>query len=108
MSMCSRKTEIIQLLIAVSVFASGVHSPIASAQRTKKPFTVADEIVLALFNDPNGGPVEVLFSPDGNYFAVKTERGRLDINRVEDSVYFYRTQDVKAFLDKSEASDRKS
>ena len=102
--MHSRKTRIIRLLLAASIFVSGIDCSIASAEQTKKPFTVADEIGLALFDDPNGPPGEVLFSPDGNYFVVKTERGRLDINRVEDSVYFYRTQDVRAFLDKSEAS----
>ena len=38
------------------------------------------------------------FSPDGNYFVVWTERGRLDLNRVEDSVRFYRTGDIQNFL----------
>jgi dipeptidyl aminopeptidase/acylaminoacyl peptidase len=71
------------------------------AQQAKKPFTVVDEIGLALF----GYPAEVLFSPDGNYFVVKTERGRLDIMRVEDAVCFYRSQDVKKFLDRSDQSD---
>jgi dipeptidyl aminopeptidase/acylaminoacyl peptidase len=74
---------------------------IASAQQ--QPFTVADEIGLALFDDPNGTPGEVLFSPDGNYFVVKTERGRLDVNRVEDEVRFYRNHDVKNSLDHSES-----
>jgi dipeptidyl aminopeptidase/acylaminoacyl peptidase len=96
--------KIIWFLVSVFPFLGGIHSSIASAQQSKKPFTVADEIGLALFNDPKGGPAEVLFSPDGNYFAVKTERGRLDISRVEDAVRFYRTQDVRTFLDHSEAS----
>lgn len=90
------------VLLLVTGFLLSV--AIASAQQTQQPFTVADEIGLALFDDPSGGPSEVLFSPDGTYFVVKTERGRLDISRVEDSVRFYRTQDVKYFLDHSEAS----
>jgi hypothetical protein len=90
---------IIWFLIAVSIFVSGVDSPIASAQQAKKPFTVADEIGLTLFGDPNGGPPEVHFSPDGKYFAVWTERGRLGVNRVEDSLRFYRSQDVEYFLE---------
>jgi len=79
-----------------------ITSQIASAQQTKKPFTVADEIGLTLFNHPGGGRAEVLFSPDGNYFAVWSERGRLDLNRVEDSLRFYRRQDVEAFLKHSD------
>jgi dipeptidyl aminopeptidase/acylaminoacyl peptidase len=64
-----------------------------------RPFTVVDEIGLTLF-DPGGGATsaQVQFSPDGNYFAVWSERGRLDLNRVEDSLRFYRRQDVEAFL----------
>ena len=72
---------------------------IASAQQGKKPFTVADEVGLAHFGDPYGVQAEaVQFSPDGNYFAVDTERGRLDLNCVEDSLRFYRSQDVASFL----------
>jgi dipeptidyl aminopeptidase/acylaminoacyl peptidase len=99
--MNSRKTEIIWFLIVVFVSFSGIHFPISSAQQAKKPFTVADEIGLALFDNPDGGPAEVLFSPDGTYFVVKTERGRLDINRVEDEVRFYCSRDVRNFLDHS-------
>src|SRR5208282_3607386 len=102
--MHSRKTEIFGLLIAVSIFVSGIHSSIASGQQIKGTFTVSDEIGLALFDDPNGVPAEVLFSPDGEYFVVKTERGRLDVNRVEDSVRLYSSQEVENFLDHSEAS----
>jgi dipeptidyl aminopeptidase/acylaminoacyl peptidase len=97
----SRKTEIIWFLVVVFIFFSAIHSPIASAQQAKKPFTVADDIALVLFESPNGRLAEVSFSPDGNYFVVKTERGRLDVNRVEDDVRFYRSQDVKDVLDHS-------
>ena len=45
-----------------------------------------------------------LFSPDGSYFAVYTERGRLDRNRVEDRLRFYRTRDVEEFVKHSELS----
>ncbi len=82
----------------------GTGSTIALAQRTRRPFTVADEIGLTLFNSPGNGPTEVHFSPDGNYFAVWTERGRLDVNRVEDSLRFYRSRDVEKFLERSNES----
>jgi len=44
------------LPIVVLVFLIGVHCPIASAQQAKKAFTVADEISLSLFDDPDGVP----------------------------------------------------
>jgi len=69
-------------LILVSVWSLALGVTRCHAQQAKKPFTVPDEIGLALFD----WPAEVLFSPDENYFVVKTERGRLDINRVEDAI----------------------
>src|SRR5882762_10207522 len=60
---------------------------IVSAQQIKKPFTVAEEIGLAHFGDPYGWQTEdVEFSPDGKYFTVCTECGRLDLNRPESSL----------------------
>jgi dipeptidyl aminopeptidase/acylaminoacyl peptidase len=100
--MHSRKMKINWILISVFTFLIGVNSSMASAQQAKKPFTVADEIALELFDDPNGGSAEVLFSPDGKYFAVKTERGRSNVNSVEDVVRFYRTQEVRYYLDHSD------
>ncbi|HYY72997.1 MAG TPA: hypothetical protein VE778_05340, partial [Candidatus Bathyarchaeia archaeon] len=44
------------------------------------------------------------FSPDGKYFAVYTERGRLDLNVVEDSLSFYRSEEAKAFLGAGEGA----
>jgi dipeptidyl aminopeptidase/acylaminoacyl peptidase len=86
------------IVVLVSALACAVTR--CQAQQAAKPFTVGDEIGLALF----GYPAEILFSPDGEFFVVKTERGRLDINRVEDAVCFYRSQDVKNFLDRSDQS----
>ena len=74
---------------------------LCDAQQRKKPFTVADEVGLTLFGTPLGDLPEVHFSPDGNYFAVWSERGRLDLNRVEDSLRFYRSSDITTFLEHS-------
>jgi len=76
------------------------------AQQAREHFTVADEIGLTSFGGPFGHQesAEVLFSPDGNYFAVDTSRGRLDLNRPEDSLRFYRSQDIEDFLKGSDAS----
>jgi dipeptidyl aminopeptidase/acylaminoacyl peptidase len=72
---------------------------ISIAQQAQRPFTVADEIGLALFGTPVGDPPKVSFSPDKKYFAVWTERGRLELNRPEDALRFYRSQDVIKVLE---------
>ena len=86
--MSLRKTGIIRFVIAFSLFAP-VCLPAVNAQETKKPFTVVDDIGLTLFHNPNGDSMDsVLFSPDGNYFAVYSQRGRLDVGRlVVDHLY---------------------
>jgi dipeptidyl aminopeptidase/acylaminoacyl peptidase len=64
-----------------------------------RPFTVADEIGLALFRNLNGGDAALtLFSPDGKYVAAYAERGRLDVNQVEGVLRIYRSGDLQAFL----------
>jgi dipeptidyl aminopeptidase/acylaminoacyl peptidase len=76
------------------VFANG-GAPSAAG----RPLTVADEIGLTQFGDPYTGQAEAIqFSPDAAYFAVHSERGRLDLNRPEDSLRIYRTQEVLSFL----------
>jgi len=100
--MHSNRLEIVYFLLVVCTFAGSVGPPNVVAQQANKPFTVIDEIELTLFDDPSSGSAEVLFSPNGKYFAVKTERGRLDTNSVEDVVRIYRTQDVKNYLDDSD------
>jgi dipeptidyl aminopeptidase/acylaminoacyl peptidase len=90
--------QVLLFFVGSLIGLSGAVSTIVSAQQTKKSFTVADDIGVALCCDVGGN---VRFSPDGNYFAVYTERGRLDRNCVEDSLRYYRSQDVKSFLERS-------
>lgn len=71
------------------------------AQGGGKAFTVADEIGLRLFDEIEKN---VHFSPDGNYFAVWSERGLLAQNLVEDSLRFYDTDEVRRFVEDSRAS----
>jgi poly(3-hydroxybutyrate) depolymerase len=92
--------KLIHFLVAF-VLLNGGHSAIAFAQQLKQLFTVADEIGLTLFGHPNGEKPQVYLSPNGKYFAVWAERGRLDLNRVEDSIRFYRSKDVQDFLNQS-------
>ncbi len=85
--------------ILVLVLALGFATRGCQAEPGKKSFTVADEIGLALFNSYLEN---VRFSPDGSYFVVHSERGRLDTNRVEHTLLFYKSQDVRSFLAHSE------
>jgi dipeptidyl aminopeptidase/acylaminoacyl peptidase len=97
-----RFLRVASILTLVSSLAWSVKP--CDAQATKKPFTLADEIGLTLFGDPLGGTPELHFSADGNYFAIWTERGRLDLNRVEDSLRFYRSQDIVESLKRPEGA----
>jgi dipeptidyl aminopeptidase/acylaminoacyl peptidase len=78
--------------------------PVTPAQETKRPFTVADDIGLTIFGTAQWASPEIHFSPDGKYVAVLTERGRLDLNCPEESLSFYRADDIKAFLARPEDS----
>jgi dipeptidyl aminopeptidase/acylaminoacyl peptidase len=85
--------------LALLIFAA------VSTSAIGKAFTVADDIALTYLADPYGRRgAEVRFSPDGNYFAVWSERGRLDLNCVEDSLRFYRRQDAEVFMNRSDTS----
>jgi dipeptidyl aminopeptidase/acylaminoacyl peptidase len=90
--------KINRFLVAVFISLNGAHFPAASAQEAKRPFTVDDDIELTHF-DVELDPARVVrFSPDGRYFVFRTERGRLDLNRCEDSLRFYRSEEVRDFL----------
>jgi len=93
------KTSPVPFVVVALLYLSAAGSTISSAEQAKRPYTVADDIGLAYFGDQYSGQAEALqFSPDGMYFAVDTERGRLDLNSVEDSLRFYRIQDIQNFL----------
>ena len=81
----------------VFFFLAGLISADSTTGRqAKRPFTVGDDIALTHFGfDPAKA---IRFSPDGKYFAVYTERGRLDLGRPEDSLLFYRSQNIEDFL----------
>jgi len=80
---------------------------VTQAQQTKRPFTVADDIAYTHFV-PDGysggymGQEGIQFSPNGQLVAVLTARGRLDLNQVEESLRFYSTKDIEAYLTRSE------
>jgi dipeptidyl aminopeptidase/acylaminoacyl peptidase len=61
----------------------------------QRPFTAKDDVGMALFESASGGLIT--YSPDAKYFAVVTERGRLDVNAPEDTIWVFRTEDVERF-----------
>jgi len=86
-------------LASLSLFsiATLLCSPTFGASR---PFTAKDDVGLALFEYAGqGAPGGVIkYSPDGRYFAVLTERGRLDLNAPEDALWLFSTADVQRFV----------
>jgi len=72
----------------------------ASSGFAQRPFTAKDDVGLALFEYAGiGAPGGVIkYSPDARYFAVVTERGRLDLNAPEDTIWLFRTEDVLRFV----------
>jgi dipeptidyl aminopeptidase/acylaminoacyl peptidase len=92
-----RSRKIVTILCLLLVLGVGFAS--LPCEGAKRRFTVADDIELSHFGDPYTAQAEsVIFSPDGRYFAVTTERGRLDLNRPESSIRIYRIEDVHQFL----------
>lgn len=94
-----RTVEVLLLSIVVSLGAHGADGG-ASTQTTRRLFTVSDDIGFVHFAGTFDRESDAIhFSPDGLYFAVDTERGRLDLNCVEDSLRFYRSADVAKLLE---------
>src|SRR6266576_5769081 len=62
----------------------------------QRPFTAKDDVGMALFEYASGGSIR--YSPDARYFAVVTERGRLDLNAPEDTIWVFRTEEVQRFV----------
>src|SRR5467141_3947293 len=70
-----------------------------------RSFTPKDDVGIALFEYAgHGAPGGVIkYSPDGRYFAVVTERGRLDLNAPEDTIWVFRIEEVQRFVQHPEA-----
>jgi dipeptidyl aminopeptidase/acylaminoacyl peptidase len=63
-----------------------------------KPFTVPDDIGFVRFADPNEEGIEpIVYSSDGRYVVVQTERGRLDLNKVESTLRIYSVEHLQRF-----------
>src|SRR5438876_3060268 len=100
----SKSRFVLAFIFCVGCFCTS--RDVLAQEAGKKRFTVTDDIEFVYFSDAStsygnyeGEPI--LFSPNGDFFAVLTSRGRLDTNRVEQSLRFYRTQEIEDFVSHS-------
>jgi dipeptidyl aminopeptidase/acylaminoacyl peptidase len=77
-------------------------APSVTAQTGARRFTVADDIGLTQVSS------QIAFSPDDRFFIVTSDRGRLDLNRVESSLRVYPTDDITHFLSDSKVQQEPS
>ena len=70
--------------------------PIMAASEQPHLFQVKDSIEMVRFSDPSGTDLnaQAKYSPDGRFFFIVTSRGILFSNKVESTLWIYRTQDV--------------
>src|SRR5467141_3087574 len=88
-----------------AVFLLSIATLLSSSAFGQRPFTSKDDVALTLFEYAGrGAPGGVIkYSPDGRYFAVVTERGRLDLDAPEDTIWVFRIEEVQRFVQHPEA-----
>src|SRR5258708_29199491 len=94
-----------QLAIRFSaLFLLPVAILLSSSAIGQRPFVAKDDVELALFEYAGrGAPGGLIkYSPDDQYFAVVTERGRLDLNTPDDTIWVFRIADVQRFVQNPE------
>lgn len=86
-------------LVIPILFAADLRQVVAAE---RKPFTVVDDIGISYFD---GGAADAgIFSPDGRFFVVGSERGRLVLNRLESSLRIFRTEDIGHLLSRADTT----
>src|SRR4029077_9135507 len=79
---------------------------ISLGQSSKHPLQPAEDVGLTLLYQyasggvPSGGEV-IKFSPDKRYFAVVSERGNLQTNQPEDTIWLFNISDIQTFVSHS-------
>lgn len=88
-----------RLTVAVIALSLWMSPDEAQAAQVGRRFTVADDVRLTLFEDADESASNAIrFSPNGQYFLVKAERGLLDKNRPESIIRLYRTEAVRRHI----------
>jgi dipeptidyl aminopeptidase/acylaminoacyl peptidase len=86
---------------STALFLLSIATMLSSSASEQRPFTAKDDVGLALFEYGSRGAATggvIKYSPDGRYFAVVTERGRLDMNAPEDTIWVFQVEDVQRFV----------
>lgn len=89
------RSQLLLRCVVVSVFLGSLCTPSYSLAR--RPFVPEDDIALSLF-EYGFWPARIKYSPDTKYLAVVTERGRLDLNAPEDTIWVFRIADVQRYM----------
>lgn len=104
-SSASEISGIICFLVACfALLVCVIAAPLSRADAAKRAFTVTDDIGVTVFWPLGFKRKMVEFSPDGNYVAIYSERGRVESNRVEDSLRFYRSSEISDFVKSNNGS----
>jgi hypothetical protein len=74
----------------------------AMESNATRNFSLADDIEMSRIKSPTDPAV---LSPDGRYLAVITERGLLDRNVVEDSIWIWNTNEVRRFINDTKQAE---
>src|SRR5712671_4284368 len=93
---CVRFRRSLSVPFALSLLLLVTNSNLCDAAQRR--FTIADEIRSSRFVGHWEQEPDVVYSPNGRYFVVQTERGLLDENRPESTIRIFRVDDVRSFL----------
>lgn len=88
------------MILAMTLFMICVVGYAATGKKEigRRPFTVADDIRLAQFDDLLSGTPPFVISPDGRLAAVRVQRGLLKQNRLDDEIRVYRLSALDKFV----------
>jgi dipeptidyl aminopeptidase/acylaminoacyl peptidase len=84
--------------LAAALSALSLGSP-AVCQTSKRQFTPVDDVGLTQFNwykDSEPDPArDIKVSPNHRYFVIAAQKGRLDLNAPEDTIWLFHMEDVE-------------
>jgi hypothetical protein len=91
---------LLTLLVAAGSAQTSARSAANVTMEAKRSFTVRDDIEMVEFVDSFQTALRspIKYSPDGRYFAVVTERGLVEKNIVEDTIWVFSTSEITAAL----------
>jgi dipeptidyl aminopeptidase/acylaminoacyl peptidase len=86
------------LTLTTVIGCATVHAATNQSGERVRPFTVAEDIGLTSFDDPISGRLPINVSPNGRLVAVRTQRGVLEQNLLEDELRVYDVDALRNFV----------